>query len=109
MQDESTIFNAGSYSKDLLIKVISTFRFIEKKGSTQTICTQDAALNYAYASEGIDPCDRSCNNDEDCKFECGCDCISKEENCIYTGVECEQLDPNYGCKCINNTCDLRMN
>ena len=75
------------------------FPFIEFKKS---ICTQDAASNYT--GEGKDPCDRSCQSDDDCKLECGCDCISKEEKCKYTGIECEAPNPNYGCKCIDNVC-----
>lgn len=69
------------------------------------ICTQNAALDYT--GEGKDPCDRSCQSDEDCKEECGCECISKDEECIYTGVECEAPNPDYGCKCINNTCSYK--
>ena len=72
---------------------------IFKKKST---CTQDAASNYR--GEGEDPCDRSCQSDEDCKEECGCECISKEEKCKYTGIACEPPHPDYGCKCIDNTC-----
>jgi len=69
-------------------------------------CTQDAGLNYRRVG-GQDPCNRVCNSDEDCKEECGCGCISKEEKCIYTGVLCEAPDPDYGCKCIDNICSYK--
>lgn len=70
----------------------------------KSACTQDAASNYR-GGEGQDPCNRSCQSDEDCKEECGCSCISKDEECIYTGVLCEEvLNSDYGCKCVNNTC-----
>ena len=70
----------------------------------KTTCTQDTALDFFYSGQSSDPCNRLCNFDNDCKLECGCECISKNEKCIYTGVECEMPNPNYGCKCINNTC-----
>ena len=66
------------------------------------VCTQDAALDYA--GTGKDPCNRSCQSDFDCDFRCGCGCISKRERCIYTGVDCEAPDPNYGCRCVDNIC-----
>jgi len=72
--------------------------------SSQTTCTQDAASNFLWSGQGTDPCDRSCESDDDCKLECGCDCISKNEKCIYTGIVCEMPDPDYGCKCVNNIC-----
>ena len=76
-------------------------------GQKEITCTQDAALNFLYTGQGDDPCDRSCESDNDCKLECGCECISKDEKCIYTGIVCEAPDPNYGCKCINNTCEYK--
>ena len=70
----------------------------------KTTCTQDAAADFLYSGQGSDPCERSCNFDNDCKLGCACGCISKEEECIYTGIHCEMSDPAYGCKCVSNTC-----
>ncbi len=81
---------------------IDNFNNIPLLNLNKSTCSQDAALNYM--GEGEDPCDRSCQVDDDCEFECGCDCISKNEQCKYTGVECEAPDPDYGCKCIDGTC-----
>ena len=86
-----------------MLRCESSLKWCEpiKKG---TICTQDAALNFFGTGQGNDPCDRSCESDDDCKLECGCECISKNEECIYTGIECEQPEPDYGCQCVNQTC-----
>lgn len=70
----------------------------------KTACTQDAASEFLYTGQGSDPCDRSCESDDDCKFECGCECISKNEECMYTGIVCEAPDSNYGCKCVDPAC-----
>ncbi len=79
-------------------------QFISFPTLKKSTCTQDASSNFLFTGEGKDPCNRSCESDEDCKFECGCQCISKSERCVYTGIVCEAPDPNYGCKCIDNTC-----
>ncbi|MCK5459746.1 hypothetical protein KAI52_01385 [Candidatus Parcubacteria bacterium] len=67
-------------------------------------CTQNAALDFLDDKQGNDPCDRSCEFDSDCKLECGCECISKDEECEYTGIECEMPNPDYGCQCVNQKC-----
>lgn len=81
---------------------IENFDNIPLLSFNKSTCAQDAASNYM--GEGEDPCDRSCQVNDDCKLECGCDCISKDEQCKYTGVECEAPDPDYGCRCVDGTC-----
>ncbi len=68
-------------------------------------CTQNVALDFLNDKQGNDPCDRSCEFDSDCKLECGCECISKDEECEYTGIECEMPSPDYGCQCVNQKCE----
>jgi len=75
---------------------------IEERGS----CRQETAMAFGGTAE-FDPCDRSCLSDQDCKEECGCKCVSKDEKCIYTGIECEFTDSSYGCKCVDGFCEYQ--
>ena len=52
-------------------------------------------------------CDKTCKSDDDCKLECGCGCISKEEKCECLGIGYTPPHPCFGCKCINNTCTFK--
>jgi len=60
-----------------------------------TVCSQDDSSN----------CDRACVSDDDCKWVCGCGCISKDENCIFKDMMCAPPLFDYGCKCVNNICE----
>ena len=71
----------------------------------EIICNQNSASNFLDDGKSNDPCNRSCESDSDCRLECGCGCISKDEKCEYTGIDCEQPDPNYGCQCVNQSCE----
>jgi len=84
----------------IVLILISGWWFLNSK----TSCTQDAASYFLSSGQGSDPCNRFCESYNDCKWECGCECISKNEECIYTNIECEAPDPLHGCRCINNIC-----
>ncbi|MCK5320654.1 hypothetical protein KAJ61_04660 [Candidatus Parcubacteria bacterium] len=75
------------------------------KVKEEVTCAQNAALDFFDDKQGDDPCDRSCEFDSDCKLECGCECISKNEECIYTGLDCEAPNSDYGCQCVNQNCE----
>ncbi|MCK4554028.1 hypothetical protein KAU19_03625 [Candidatus Parcubacteria bacterium] len=94
---------ANNISSSGTMICIEKFIRLEDCGE-KVACTQDAALNFFGTGQGNDPCDRLCESDDDCELECGCECISRNEECIYTGIECELPDPNYECKCVNNSC-----
>ncbi|MCX6764448.1 MAG: hypothetical protein NTU58_01945 [Candidatus Nealsonbacteria bacterium] len=51
-----------------------------------------------------DLCNKSCNSDGDCKYTCGCACVSKDEKCS-TNIICKMpVNPN--CKCVENKCEF---
>jgi len=52
-------------------------------------------------------CDRTCESDDDCKLTCGCECISKNEDCRFTGILCEAPSPYEKCRCVNNKCEYK--
>ena len=49
-------------------------------------------------------CNKNCDSDTDCQFTCGCNCVSKDENCL-TDIKCKTL-PSSACKCNNNKCEF---
>jgi len=48
-------------------------------------------------------CDRSCKTDQECKFACGCGCISRDEKCSSNAV-CK-IGVCHTCRCINGKCE----
>jgi len=48
-------------------------------------------------------CDKSCERDEDCKYECGCGCISKDETC-FSNLVCK-LHLCSECYCKDGKCE----
>ncbi len=48
-------------------------------------------------------CDRSCETDQECKFTCGCGCISRDEIC-WSNVICK-IGVCHTCRCVNGKCE----
>lgn len=47
-------------------------------------------------------CDKSCNTDDDCEYNCGCGAINKNETCDWNGwlIDCISSEV----KCVKNKC-----
>ncbi len=52
-------------------------------------------------------CDRSCKTDQECKFACGCGCISRDEKCSSNAV-CK-IGVCHTCRCVNGKCESWFN
>ena len=63
-------------------------------------------IKYPLCSQGNSTlCNRNCESDDNCQLTCGCECISKNEDCRFTGILCEAPSPYEKCRCINNKCE----
>lgn len=49
-------------------------------------------------------CDKSCVADNDCRFDCGCGAINKNERCDVSGIEIDCFGRYWPVKCENEKC-----
>ncbi len=62
---------------------------------------------YSKCSIGYNwNCKRECNVDSDCKFNCGCGAINKNEKCNDFGNLAVDCNPSISVKCENNECKV---
>ncbi len=59
-------------------------------------------IYYTCSTENFEFCKRDCETDEDCKYECGCGCISKNVLCISNAVCRRHVCSE--CYCENGKC-----
>ncbi len=82
------------------IIIIIILGFFLLRNSNQKICgLQDLGSKYSP-----EYCDKSCESEESCKFDCGCGAININENCEIglTLFDCVDHEVN----CENNICNL---
>jgi hypothetical protein len=96
---------AFSYSPvDVGAEGLECTHFISGGTSEEFFLSKECAEYFHGHPATVAECEQNeCNIDSDCKFECGCGCISKDKICSFR-VFCKPTLCGAACRCLDGKC-----